>query len=257
MDEMRDPVLGSASAAAESIAKREIGCRELVELVLTRIGELNPSLNAVVEVRTDAALREADAADAALARAERVGPLHGVPVTVKEAFHVAWCHCTWGDPARRDHIAAEDATVVARLRQAGAVVVGTTNVAALLADFGQSRNEVYGVTRNPWELGHTPGGSSGGSAAAVSAGLSFLEYGSDLVGSIRIPASFCGVYGLRPTLGVVPGRAWRRPGRPAHRLLWPRCPQLGRWPVLPPTCGWRCGSAPGRSNPRPRPTPGG
>jgi len=105
--------------------------------------------------------------------------------------------------------------VVQRLRRAGAIVVGTSNVAFMLADFAQTANQLYGVTNNPWDLGRTPGGSSGGAAAAVAAGLSFLDYGSDLVGSIRIPASFCGVYGLRPSVGVVPLTGFQPPGPPA------------------------------------------
>jgi amidase len=123
-------------------------------------------------------------------------------MTVKDSFDVAGLHTTWGNPAFKDHVAAADATVVRRLRAAGAVVVGTTNVAFMLGDFGQTANELHGVTGNPWDLARSPGGSSGGAAAAVAAGLSFLEYGSDLVGSIRLPASYCGVSG--PASGSSP-----------------------------------------------------
>jgi Asp-tRNA(Asn)/Glu-tRNA(Gln) amidotransferase A subunit family amidase len=123
-------------------------------------------------------------------------------MTVKESFNVAGLHTTWGNPAFKEYVAGWDATVVRRLKQAGAIIVGKTNVLFMLGDFAQTANELYGVTSNPWDLTRTPGGSSGGGAAALSAGMTFLEYGSDLVGSIRIPASFCGVYGLKPSMGI-------------------------------------------------------
>ena len=135
-------------------------------------------------------------------------------MTVKDAFHVAGLHTTWGNPAFRDYVADWDATVVQRLKGAGAVIVGKSNVAFMLADFGQSANDVYGVTNNPWDVTRTPGGSSGGAAAAVAAGMAFLEYGSDLVGSIRIPAGFCGVYGLKPSVGIVSSTGFQVPGPP-------------------------------------------
>src|SRR5205823_141795 len=179
---------------------------------LARIDALNPALNAVVELRPEAVLREAAAADEAIARGDAAAPLHGVPIMVKEAFNVAGLHTTWGNPAFKDYVAAWDATVVRRLKQAGALIVGKTNVHSMLGDFGQTANELYGVTNNPWDLTRTPGGSSGGAAAAVAAGMTFLDYGSDLVGSIRIPASFCGVYGLRPSVGIVPLTGFQPPG---------------------------------------------
>jgi amidase len=201
----------SASDAAAAIAAREVSSYELTEAVLRRIDTVNPQVNAVVELRAEEALSQAAAAD----RAEAAGPLHGVPITVKEAFNVAGLHTTWGNPAFKDYVADWDATVVARLRRAGAIVVGKTNAHFMLADFAQTFNDVYGRTNNPWDLGFTPGGSSGGSAAAVAAGATFLDYGSDLVGSIRIPAAFCGVYGLRPSVGVVPLTGLQPPGPPA------------------------------------------
>jgi amidase len=208
---------GSAVEAAALIRRGERSSRELTELVLKRVDAVNPGVNAVVEPRRERALREAAAADRAIARGEPLGPLHGVPITVKEAFHVAGLHTTWGNPAFKEFVAGQDATVVARLRQAGAIVVGTTNVAFMLGDFGQTTNELYGTTNNPWDQSRTPGGSSGGSAAALAAGMTFLEYGSDLVGSIRIPASFCGVYGLKPSAGIVPLTGFQppTPGPPA------------------------------------------
>jgi amidase len=140
--------------------------------------------------------------------------LHGVPITVKEALNVTGLHTTWGSPAFKDYVADWDATVVARLRQAGAIILGKTNAHFMLADFAQTFNELYGRTNNPWDPELTPGGFSGGSAAAVAAGATFLDYGSDLVGSIRIPAAFCGVYGLKPSVGVVPLTGLQPPGPP-------------------------------------------
>jgi amidase len=204
----------SATEAAQAVRRKELSSRELTEMLLTRIEEVNPALNAVVELRREAALREAAAADEATARGDVAGGLHGVPMTIKDSFNVAGLHTTWGNPAFKDFVADWDATVVRRLRQAGAIIVGKTNVAFMLGDFGQTANELYGVTNNPWDTSRTPGGSSGGTAAAVSAGMTFLEYGSDLVGSIRIPASFCGVYGLKPSARIVPLSGFHPPGLP-------------------------------------------
>jgi amidase len=197
------------------LRRREISSRELTEELLARIDSVNPALNAVVELRCEAALQEATTADEAITRGGDVGPLHGVPMTIKDSFNVAGLHTTWGNPAYKDFEADSDATVAQRLRQAGAIIVGKTNVAFMLSDFGQTANELFGVTNNPWDTTRTPGGSSGGTAAALSAGMTFLEYGSDLVGSIRIPASFCGVYGLKPSAGIVPLSGFQPPGSPA------------------------------------------
>jgi amidase len=205
----------SATEVAGMLRRRELSSRELTGLLLARIDRLNPALHAVVELRGEAAMREAAAADQATARGGELGPLHGVPMTVKDSFNVAGLHTTWGNPDFKDFVADWDATVVRRLRQAGAILAGKTNVAFMLADFGQTTNQLYGTTSNPWDTGRTPGGSSGGAAAAVAAGMSFLEYGSDLVGSVRIPASFCGVYGLKPTAGTVPLTGFQPPGPPA------------------------------------------
>jgi amidase len=209
-----DTLVQSATDAADTLSRGEISSRELTEMLLARIDAVNPALNAVVELRRDAALREAAEADQALAHGVR-GPLHGVPMTIKESFNVAGLHTTWGNPAFRDYVADSDATVVQRLRQAGAIIVGKTNVHFMLADYAQTANELYGVTNNPWDTTRTPGGSTGGGAAALSAGMTFLEYGSDLVGSVRIPASFCGVYGLKPSVGIVPLIGFQPPGAPA------------------------------------------
>ena len=212
---MHEALLQSATDAARMLRRKEISSRELTEMLLARIDSVNPALNAVVELRPEAALQEAAAADEATAPSDASGPLHGVPMTIKDSFNVAGLHTTWGNPAFKDFVADWDATVVQRLRRAGAIIIGKTNVAFMLGDFGQTANELYGVTSNPWDTTRTPGGSSGGTAAALSAGITFLEYGSDLVGSIRIPASFCGVYGLKPSVGIVPLTGFQPPGPPA------------------------------------------
>jgi amidase len=212
---MRQALFQSATEAARTLRRKELSSRELTGMLLARIEAVNPALNAVVELGQTAALREAAAADEATARGDDTGPLHGVPMTIKDAFNVAGLPTTWGNPAFKEYVADSDATVARRLKQAGAIVVGKTNVAFMLGDFGQTANELYGVASNPWDTTRTPGGSSGGAAAALSAGMTFLEYGSDLVGSIRIPASFCGVYGLKPSVEVVPLTGFQPPGPPA------------------------------------------
>jgi amidase len=207
-------VFQSATDAADMLRRKQVSSRELTELLLAQIDAVNPSLNAVIELRREEALQEAVMADTQLADGDR-GPLLGVPITIKEAFNVAGMHTTWGNPAFKDYVADSDATVVERLKRAGAIIVGKTNTHFMLADFAQTFNEIYGATNNPWDTTRTPGGSGGGSAAAISAGMSFLEFGSDLVGSVRIPASFCGVYGLRPSVGIVPLTGFQVPGPPA------------------------------------------
>jgi len=209
------PLFRSATDTAQTVCRKEISSRELTEILLAQIEAVNPTLNAVVELRREAALQEAVAADEAIARGDDAGPLHGVPMTIKDSFDVAGLHTTWGNLAFKEYVADSDATVVRRLKEAGAIIVGKTNVAFMLGDFGQTANELYGVTNNPWDTTRTLGGSTGGSAAALSAGMTFLEYGSDLVGSIRIPASFCGVYGLKPSVGIVPLSGFQPPGPPA------------------------------------------
>src|SRR5215210_5405087 len=212
--DMHETLLQSATDAARMLRHKEISSRELTEMLLARIEALNPALNALVELRREATLQEAVAADEAIACGYSTGPLHSVPMTIKDSFNVTELHTTWGNPAFKDFVAAWDVTVARRLRQAGSLIVGKTNVAFMLGDFGQTTNELYGVTNNPWDTTRTPGGSSGGSALAMSAGMTFLEYGSDLTGSIRIPASFCGVCGLKPSAGIVPLSGFQPPGTP-------------------------------------------
>ena len=193
----------SATELAALIRERQISSLELTRLYIERIERLDSAINAVPVRIFDRALADAAAADAALARGDAPGPLHGVPMTIKESYVLAGTPATWGLAAYRHNVAAADGLVVRRLRAAGAHFLGKTNVPVDLADF-QSYNPIYGVTGNPWDVSRTPGGSSGGSAAALASGLCGLEAGSDIGGSIRNPAHFCGVYGHKPTWGIVP-----------------------------------------------------
>src|SRR5262249_22745573 len=172
----------------------QVSSAELTTRMLDRIQQFNPRLNAVVALGADAALGRARAADEARARGDWWGPFHGVPVTVKDTFEAAGIPTPAGSAALPTHEPARDAAVVARLKGAGAVVLGKTNVPLFAADW-QTDNAVYGRTANPWDVTRTPGGSTGGGAASLAAGLTYLEPGSDLAGSIRIPAHFCAVYG--------------------------------------------------------------
>lgn len=195
----------SATELARRIRDRETTSRALLEHFLARVDALNPALNAVVVDDRQRARAAADAADAALARGDALGPLHGVPMTVKESYDLAGTPTTWGIPELRDNVVQTDALAVQRLKAAGAVVFGKTNVPIRLADF-QSYNAIHGTTHNPFRHGATPGGSSGGSAAALAAGLTGLEIGSDIGGSIRNPSHYCGVFGLKPTWNLLPMR---------------------------------------------------
>ncbi|HEY9239387.1 MAG TPA: amidase family protein, partial [Burkholderiaceae bacterium] len=191
----------SAREQAEALAAGRVTAAELLEHVLARIDRFDRDINAVVVRNDEAARAAAREADAALARGER-RPLLGVPITVKESFDVAGFVTSSGNPDYADNVAAHDALAVAALRRAGAVIVGKSNVPLALADL-QSYNAIYGVSSNPWDTTRTPGGSSGGSAAALAAGYVALELGTDIGGSIRIPAHFTGVYGHKPTVGLV------------------------------------------------------
>jgi amidase len=187
-----------------------VSALELCEAAIARIEALDGPLNAVVVRDFDRARRQAAEADAALARGER-RPLLGVPMTVKEAFNVAGLPTTWGLPPFRDFVPQQDAVAVQRLKAAGAVILGKTNVPAALADW-QCANPVYGRTVHPLDPKRTPGGSSGGGAVAVATGMVALELGSDLMGSLRIPAGFCGVYAHKPSHGLLPTRGFAFPG---------------------------------------------
>jgi len=195
----------SATELAAAIRARRTTSVAATRLVLDRIERFNPKLNAVVTLAAESALRRAKEADAALARGEIWGALHGVPCTVKDTFETAGVRTTAGATELRDHVPDRDAVAVARLRAAGMIMVGKTNVPPWAGDF-QSFNDVFGTTNNPWDLTRTPGGSTGGGAVALAAGLGYLTIGSDEGGSIRVPAHFCGVFGHKPTQGVVPFR---------------------------------------------------
>lgn len=196
---------------AAAIRDRRVSAAELLDLYLARADRYNPRINAVIIMDVDGARRRARAADEALADGKVWGPLHGVPMTVKESFDVAGLPTTWGVPALRDNIASSNALAVDRLLGAGAIVFGKTNVPIHLADW-QSYNEIYGTTNNPWDVTRTPGGSSGGAAAALAAGLTALEMGSDIGASIRNPAHYCGTFGHKPTYGICPPRGHALPG---------------------------------------------
>jgi amidase len=185
--------------------------RRTARLLSYRAERHNPALNAIVAWRVDAARQRARAADTALARGERWGPLHGIPMTVKESFNVANLPTTFGNPLWKDNIAAGNAFLIDRLLQAGAIVFGKTNVPYMLAD-AQSFNDIYGTTNNPWDRTRSPGGSSGGAAAALAVGLSALGAGSDIAGSLRNPAHYCGVYAHKPTWGLISTRGHAPPG---------------------------------------------
>ncbi len=200
MDEL---IYASATALAKAIRTKEVCSLEVVDAYLRRIEAVNPQLNAVVQVGANAARDQARAADAALARGEVKGPLHGVPVTIKDSLDTAGVISTGGTTGRRSFVPAQDATVVARMRAAGAILLGKTNTPELTLSI-ETDNLIYGQTNNPYDLSRTPGGSSGGAAAIIAAGGSPLDLGSDTGGSIRQPAHYCGVAGIKPTSGRVP-----------------------------------------------------
>jgi amidase len=206
-----------ARELADRVRRRELSSAELVEAHLDRIERRNPTINAVVSLDAEGARAQAAAADAALIAGEAAGPLHGVPLTLKDAFDVAGLRTTVGT-ADLDAVPSADSAVAGRLRAAGAILVGHTNVPPWLADH-QSANPLFGATANPWDLARTAGGSSGGAAAALAAGMTPLDVGSDLVGSLRLPASFCGVYGLKATEHRIPATGFlRTPGDGARSV---------------------------------------
>ncbi|NKS56033.1 amidase [Rhodococcus hoagii] len=200
---MTDLAFRSAGELARAVAEREVSSVELLNHFLERVDRLNPRINAVVARDEPGARAAAEAADRAVSRGEPLGRLHGVPVTIKDSIEVAGMRTTGGSSRWGHHVSMSDADAVSRLKDAGAIVFGKSNLPADARDW-QTYNDVYGTTNNPWDVTRAPGGSSGGSAAAVAAGLTGLELGGDTAGSIRIPAHFCGVYGLRPSFGIVP-----------------------------------------------------
>ena len=183
----------------------------MLNLYLDRLEKFNPEINAVISLDVQAARKRAKAADKALAKGQVWGPLHGVPVTLKDSFDVKGMPTTRGNPIFKNNFPEENALIVDRLLNAGAVIFGKTNVPLNLADW-QTYNEIYGTTNNPWDVTRSPGGSSGGSAAALAAGLTTLEAGSDIGASIRNPAHYCGVYGHKPTYGIISPKGHSVPG---------------------------------------------
>ena len=204
-------LFSSATALARAIRTKEVSAVDVVEAHLRRIDEVNPKLNAVVKLSSERAMAEARDADAALARGESLGPLHGVPITIKDSHDTEGIVSTGGTLGRKDFVPDADATAVARMRAAGAIVLGKTNTPEFTLSF-ETDNLVYGQTNNPYDVSRTPGGSSGGAGAIIAAGGSAMDLGTDTGGSIRVPSAFCGLAGLKPTSGRVP--------RTGHIVPW-------------------------------------
>ena len=199
---MSEVAFQSATELTKAIRDRRIGSAELLELYIERYERLNPEINAIVATDLETARNRAKRADEVLAKGENWGPLHGLPMTIKDSMEVVGMPCTWGSPPLKDFMPGRNAVAVQPLIDAGAVIFGKTNLPLFAMDF-QSFNDVYGQTNNPWDVTRTPGGSSGGAAAALAAGLTGLEIGSDIGGSIRSPAHYCGVYGHKSTYGII------------------------------------------------------
>lgn len=205
--------LRSAADQAAAIASGDLSASELLEVTLERYERLNPAINAIIYTQLDVARSRAKAADAATAAGESWGPLHGVPMTIKEAWDWVGSPSTSGHPDRKDWRPERNSEAIDRLLDAGAVIYGKTNLPVSMADW-QTFNPVYGSTGNPWNPEYTPGGSSGGAAAALAAGLTALELGSDIGASIRNPSHYCGLFGHKPTFGLVPIIGHGNPGSP-------------------------------------------
>lgn len=202
----------SATELVAALANKKISSVELVEKTISRIERLDEKINAIIVRDFERARVTAKAADEAIARNERL-PLLGLPITVKESFNITGLPTTWGNLRYKNWCPNNDALAITRLKKAGAIIIGKTNVPFMLQDW-QSYNEIYGTTNNPWDLSLTPGGSSGGSAAALAAGFVSLELGSDFAGSIRVPAHYCGVFGHKPSFNLVPMRGASPPTSP-------------------------------------------
>lgn len=202
--QIRDPLYySSAAALASAIRRRRLSSEEVVQAFLKRIEEVNPKINAVVELVAEAALEKARLADASISSGDALGPLHGVPITLKDSIDTAGVISTGGTLGRVSFVPEQDATVAARLRGAGAILLGKTNTPELTSSY-ETNNLIFGFTHNPYDTGRTPGGSSGGAGAIVASGGSALDIGSDTGGSIRFPAHCCGIAGIKPTSGRVP-----------------------------------------------------
>ncbi|WP_225728933.1 MULTISPECIES: amidase [unclassified Nocardia] len=210
---MAGPEFATLREQVAALRARTISATEMLEQTIARIEKFDDKVNAVVVRDFDRARAAAQQADTALARGE-FAPLLGVPVAVKESFNVAGLPTTWGYPDAKGWLPTEDAALVTRVKAAGAVVIGKTNVPRSLHDW-QSYNDIYGTTSNPWDLTRSPGGSSGGSSAALAAGYVSLALGSDIAGSLRVPAHFCGIYAHKPSRTLLPGRGNTPPRTPA------------------------------------------
>ena len=195
-------IFDSAHEILEKIKQREVSSLEVLESFLAQVEKVNPKINAIVALDIERAKEKAKEADNKISLKSKLGPLHGLPMTIKDAFEVEGIVSTGGNPAWKDNIPKRNAEAVQRLVDAGAIIFGKTNVPFLSSDL-QSFNKIYGTTNNPWDLERTPGGSSGGSAAALAAGMTPLELGSDIGGSIRVPAHFCGLYGHKPSYNII------------------------------------------------------
>lgn len=193
----------SAAELARLIREKKVSSKEVVLAHLDRIDQINPAINAVVQIAREQALADADRADRLLVTSGPIGPLHGVPMTIKDSFDTARVISTAGTPGRKMFIPKKDATVVSRLKKAGAILLGKTNTPEMTFSF-HTRNKIYGRTNNPYDINRSPGGSSGGAAAIVASAGSSFDIGSDTAGSIRLPAHWCGIAGLKPTSGRVP-----------------------------------------------------
>ncbi|MBU1195257.1 MAG: amidase [Proteobacteria bacterium] len=202
---MNSRAFHSATDLINAIRHKHISALELLESYIERIEHLNPAINAIVATNFEDARKRAAKADQALAKGETWGALHGLPMTIKDNLEVVGMPCTAGAPALKNHMPEQNADLVQSLLDQGAIIFGKTNMPRYGEDI-QSYNEVYGQTNNPWDFSLTPGGSSGGAAAAVAAGLTGLEIGNDIAGSIRHPANFCGIYGHKPSFGIVPDK---------------------------------------------------
>jgi amidase len=198
-----DPALWTTTEQAAAIRTGDLGAVELLDAQLARIERIDTQVNAVCTLAVEQARARAVVADDATANGESWGPLHGVSVTIKDAIATAGIRSTGGSAALAEHVPQHDAHVVATIKNAGAIVFGKTNVPLWSGDF-QTFNDMFGTTNNPWDLTRVPGGSSGGAAAAVACGLSSFEIGTDIGGSVRVPAAFCGVFGHKPSFGVIP-----------------------------------------------------
>jgi len=195
-------IFNSAHEILEKIKQRKVSSLEVLESFLAQVEKVNPTINAIVALDIERAKEKALEADNKINLKSKLGPLHGLPMTIKDAFEVEGIVSTGGNPAWKDNIPKRNAEAVQRLVDAGAIIFGKTNVPFLSSDL-QSFNKIYGTTNNPWDLERTPGGSSGGSAAALAAGMTPLELGSDIGGSIRVPAHFCGLYGHKPSYNII------------------------------------------------------